>query len=93
MDLADFHSAMERLFDSARFGLSTGSVDTCPADVVPKDAGTQRPIINISAPGENKGWLAPVNIDDVLVMLACDMGAGMIIVNKTKVLSFMDAYR
>jgi hypothetical protein len=66
-------------------------VDTCPADVVPEDAGTQRPIINISAVGENKGWLAQVDIDDMLIMLAVDTSTGMTIVKKTKMLLFMDA--
>jgi hypothetical protein len=58
---------------------------------VQESASTQRTIINISAAGENKGWLAPVIIDDVLMMLVVDTGAGMTIVNKSKVLSFMDA--
>jgi hypothetical protein len=87
MDLADFH-AMERLFDAAGFGLNASDVDTCPADFAPEDAGTKRTIINISAVGKNKGWLASVDIDDVLMMLAVDMGADMTIVNKSKVLSF-----
>jgi hypothetical protein len=68
MDLADFCAAMERLFDAAGFGLNAGSEDTCSADVVQESAGTQRTIINILATGENKGWLAPVNIDNVLLM-------------------------
>jgi hypothetical protein len=49
MDLADFRTAMERLFDAAGFGLNAGS------DVAQENAGTQRTIINISATGENKG--------------------------------------
>jgi predicted aspartyl protease len=79
------------LFDAAGFGLNAGSEDTCPADVVQESAGTQRTIINILAAGENKGWLARVHIDDVLMMLAVETGAGMTIVNKSKVLSFIDA--
>jgi hypothetical protein len=91
MDLADFHTAMERMFDAAGFGLNADNEDACPTDVAMENASAQRTIINISATGENKGWLAPVNIDDVLMMLAVDTGAGMTIVNKSKVLSFMDA--
>jgi hypothetical protein len=91
MELADFRAAMEHLFDAAGFGLNTSNDNAFPAGVAQESAGTQRTVINISAAGENKGWLALVDIDDVLMMLAVDTGAGMKIVNKSKMLTYMDA--
>jgi hypothetical protein len=87
MELADFRAAMEHLFDAARFALNTSSDDAYPADVAQESAGTQQTVIDISGAGENKGWLAPVDLDDVLMMLAVDTGAGMTIINKSKVLT------
>jgi hypothetical protein len=71
MDLADFCLAMERLF----WIKCHSSDNSCPAAAVTEEAGTQRPIINISAARENKGWLAPVENDGVLMILAVDTGA------------------
>jgi hypothetical protein len=61
MDMANFCLAMECLFDAAGFGLNASSENSCPATTVTEEAGTQRPIINISAARENKCWLAPVD--------------------------------
>jgi hypothetical protein len=47
-----------------------------------EEAGTWRQIINIFVANENKCWLAPVNIDGVLLMLAVKTEAGKAIVNK-----------